>query len=197
MAKAADIAIFVDGENLRYMLRDIGLKINIKSFLEAMQLNIGGRFSHGIFIAIDRSETLDPSPGNGGDIDAARIEKYSSSFSRFQNHIADLGFKVITKHPKKIQVCGTDYLKFKSGGDVEIAVEMTSFIIKNLKLKNKPSIVLVSGDSDYEYLIERALSMGYEAWVIATQNSLSKELLRTVGGNHVIYLEKMRKFIER
>lgn len=197
LARATDIAIFVDGENLRYMLKDIGLKANLKSLVEAISLNIGGHFSYGIFVAIDRGKSIDSGLSEGVNNGLSDVAKYSSSFNSFQNHTAKLGFKIITKSTKKIQTCDSDYLKFKSGGDVEIAVEMTSFIIQNLKLKNKPSIVLVSGDSDYEYLIKRALGMGYDVWVIATQNALSRELLRAVGGNRIIYLEKIKEFIRR
>lgn len=74
-------------------------------------------------------------------------------------------------------------------GDVEIAVDVIEMTGKF------DTLVLFSGDSDFNYLIKILRGKGKRAVVISTKYHISKELIES--GNKYIDLKKLRGRIER
>ena len=100
------------------------------------------------------------------------------------------GFVLITK-PLKI-IKQEDIKKGdlrKANFDVEIAVDVMEMIDKF------NTLVLFSGDSDFDYLIKILKGRGKKVVVISTKYHISKELIK--GGNKYIDIKKLRGRIER
>ena len=99
-------------------------------------------------------------------------------------------FVLITK-PLKIIKQGDiskDNLR-KANFDVEIAVDA-------IEMANKfDTLVLFSGDSDFDYLIKNLKNKGKKIIVISTKYHIAKELITS--GNKYVDLKKLRVLIER
>ena len=99
-------------------------------------------------------------------------------------------FVLITK-PLKIIKQGNiskDNLR-KANFDVEIAVDA-------LEMADKfDTLVLFSGDSDFDYLIKILRNKNKKVIVISTKYHIAKELITS--GNKYVDLKKLRVFIER
>ena len=110
--------------------------------------------------------------------------------NNFFTFLKKSGFVLITK-PLKI-IKQEDIKKGdlrKANFDVEIAVDVMEMIGKF------NTLVLFSGDSDFDYLIKNLKSKGKRVVVISTKYHISKELIES--GNKYIDLKKLRKRIER
>lgn len=100
------------------------------------------------------------------------------------------GFILITKPLKIIK---QEYIKKgdlrKANFDVEIAVDAMQMA------EEFKTLVLFSGDSDFDYLIKILKNKGKRIVVISTRHHISKELIKS--GNKYIDLKKLREKIER
>jgi uncharacterized LabA/DUF88 family protein len=100
------------------------------------------------------------------------------------------GFTLITKPLKVIKQ--EDIKKGdirKANFDVEITMDITSRIDKF------GSLVLFSGDSDFDYLVRKLRQEGKKVIVVSTKNHISRELIR--GSNKYIDLKKIKSLIMR
>ena len=100
------------------------------------------------------------------------------------------GFKLITK-PLKI-ITETDKSKGdlrKANFDVEIALD--AYLLKD----SYDTMVLFSGDSDFDYLIKKLRMEGKRAVVISTKYHISRELIASC--NKYLDLKKLKPYIER
>lgn len=100
------------------------------------------------------------------------------------------GFTLITK-PLKIIKQG-DIAKGKlrkANFDVEIALDAQGLA------DSFDTLVLFSGDSDFDYLVRKLRSKGKRVIIVSTRHHISKELINS--GNKYIDLRKIRKLIER
>jgi len=104
--------------------------------------------------------------------------------------LKNIGFKLITK-PLKI-IAETDKIKGdsrKANFDVEIA--LYAYEIRD----NYDTLILFSGDSDFDYLVQSLRQKGKRVIVISSKYHISKELIKSC--NKYIDLKKIRSFIER
>ena len=99
-------------------------------------------------------------------------------------------FTLITKSLKiiKQEDISKDNLR-KANFDVEIAVDA-------LEMANKfDTLVLFSGDSDFDYLVKNLRNKGKKVIVVSTKYHIAKELITS--GNKYVDLKKLKVFIER
>ncbi len=123
------------------------------------------------------------------------IRHYCPSFNdeRQNNFFAMLkktGFKLITK-PLKI-ITETDKAKGdirKANFDVEITIDAMKL------LEDYDTLILFSGDSDFDRLIKHLREKGKRVIVVSSRYHISKELIES--SNKYIDLKKLRIEIER
>jgi len=123
------------------------------------------------------------------------IRHYSPHFNderqnNFFTVLKKTGFKLVTK-PLKV-ITEADRAKGdirKANFDVEIAVDAMTF------LNDYDTLILFSGDSDFDSLIKRLRQEGKEVIVISSRYHISKELIES--SNRYIDLKKLRVEIER
>ena len=100
------------------------------------------------------------------------------------------GFKFITK-PLKI-ITNDDKLKGhlrKANFDVEIAMDVAELADKF------DTLILFSGDSDFDYLVKKLREKDKKVIVISTKHHIARELI--AGCNKYIDLKKLKPYIER
>ena len=109
---------------------------------------------------------------------------------KFFTVLKHTGIKLITK-PLKI-ITEADEAKGKirkANFDVEITLDA-------YELRDKyNTLVLFSGDSDFDYLVRQLRQLNKRVVVISTKHHISKELIKSC--NKYIDLKKIRKYIER
>lgn len=123
------------------------------------------------------------------------IRHYSPHFNddrqnKFFTVLKKAGFKLVTK-PLKV-ITEIDRAKGnirKANFDVEITLDAITF------LKDYDSLILFSGDSDFDSLIKRLRQEGKKVIVISSRYHISKELIES--SNRYIDLKKLRTEIER
>lgn len=109
---------------------------------------------------------------------------------KFFTVLKHIGIKLITKPLKVITLA--DRLKGdirKANFDVEIALDARELI------SNYDTLVLFSGDSDFDYLIRFLRQNGKRVIVVSSKYHIAKELIASC--NKYIDLKKLRKYIER
>jgi len=110
--------------------------------------------------------------------------------NKFFTVLKKRGFKLITKPLKVI----TEVDKFKgklrkANFDVEIALDAMKF------LETYDTMVLFSGDSDFDYLVKQLRQEGKKVIIISSRYHISKELIES--STRYIDLKKLRGEIER
>lgn len=95
---------------------------------------------------------------------------YSPSFttkahSDFFAFMRRIGYNIVSKPIKLIEG------KKKANFDVEIAVDATKH------LPHYDTLILFSGDSDFDYLVRELRSVGKKVIVFSTNHTISKELI--------------------
>ena len=114
----------------------------------------------------------------------------SENQNKFFTFLKKNGFVLITK-PLKI-IKQEDILKDnlrKANFDVEIAVDALE------KADKFDTLVLFSGDSDFDYLIKVLKNKNKKVMVISTKHHIAKELI--MSSNKYVDLRKLRMLIER
>jgi len=109
---------------------------------------------------------------------------------KFFTVLKHIRIKLITK-PLKV-ITQADRLKGdlrKANFDVEIALDAREL------MPNYDTLVLFSGDSDFDYLIRFLRNNGKQVIVISSKHHIAKELITSC--NKYIDLKKLRKYIER
>ena len=100
------------------------------------------------------------------------------------------GYKLITKPLKIISTPAIEKKDIrKANFDVEITVDVLE------RIEKFDTLVLFSGDSDFDYLIRKLRAVNKRVIVISTRKHISKELIES--SNKYIELKKLRKLIER
>lgn len=95
----------------------------------------------------------------------------TESHDRFLTFLKKQDFKLVTKPLKIIKDKGED--KRKANFDVEI----TAVVMENMNFFD--SLVLFSGDSDFEYLIKLLKNKNKKVIVISSRHHISKELIES------------------
>jgi len=99
-----------------------------------------------------------------------------------------IGYKLITKSLKIITDKSEEYNR-KANFDVEIALD--AWTSKN----DYDTLILFSGDSDFDYLIKKLRQENKRVMVISSRYHISHELIKS--SYKYIDLKKLRKFLER
>ncbi len=114
-------------------------------------------------------------------------DKRQDNFFTFLKH---LGIKLITK-PLKV-ITKADEFKGdirKANFDVEMALDARDL------MDEYDTLVLFSGDSDFDYLVKLLRRAGKRVIVISTKHHVSRELIASC--NKYLELKKLRLYIER
>lgn len=106
---------------------------------------------------------------------------------KFNKRLRSYGFKIVAKPLKKINLSNNKYI-YKANFDVEIAVDMLQ------DSNNYQIAILLSGDSDFDYVIKQLKKHKKQVVVCSSRSALSKELTQVA--NKLILLGNIRKEIE-
>jgi uncharacterized LabA/DUF88 family protein len=110
--------------------------------------------------------------------------------NQFFTFLKKQGYKLITKPLKIIKApeIKTGDIR-KANFDVEIAVDVMEMV------KKFDTLVLFSGDSDFDYLIRHLKAKNKRVIVISTKHHVSKELVES--SNKYIDIKKLKSLVER
>ena len=164
-----NIAVFVDGANLRYTERDLlGWRIDLRKLLDWVRRS--GTVTDAIYYT---GLALAP----------------DDRFAAFVRALPHMGFSLVTK-PVKTLIKRNGTLINKANLDVEIVVDMCTM------LDSFDMAVLVSGDGDFRRPLELLRTRGKRFLVISTQGCVAREL-REVAGRHFVDLQDIRSCVEQ
>lgn len=118
------------------------------------------------------------------------VQYNTSNQNKFFAFLKKNGYKLVTKPLKIIKApeIETGNIR-KANFDVEISFDVLEMIDKF------DTLVLFSGDSDFDYLIRKIRAKGKRVIVISAKHHISKELIES--SNKYIDIKKLRKLIER
>lgn len=153
------IAVFIDGQNLEGTLLKTfpGMRANFGKMLEIFS-RYGTCLTARAYYAEEVSD---------GDPDRkARIDRRRGFFRALEG----LGYYVYAK-TKKLLLRNDGSVVGKANCDVEIATDMTELVDTG----RFDAVILVSGDSDYAYLLKKVRERGIYTIVLFTEDSLSFE----------------------
>jgi len=118
------------------------------------------------------------------------VQHYTENQNKFFTFLKKNGYKLITKKLKIIKAPEIEKGDLrKANFDVEITFDVLEMI------NQFDTLVLFSGDSDFDYLIRRLRSKRKNIIVISTKYHISKELIES--SNKYIDIKEIREFIER
>jgi uncharacterized LabA/DUF88 family protein len=159
--------VFIDAANIELSAKDIGFKIDYKKLL-----------------AFLKKQT------NLSYIGFYTVRFNNEKHDAFLTFLKKTGYNLVTK-PIKVIKKPTKQLGDirKANFDVEITVE----IMKRIKELN--TIILFSGDSDFEYLVKELRKKRKIVIVVSFKHHISKELINSA--NYYFDLKKIRNIIER
>lgn len=102
----------------------------------------------------------------------------------FLDYFRKTGFTVVTKESKVIKL-DDGSTKHKANFDVEITFDACAHIWK----RECDEVILISGDSDFAYLIDKAKGLNFQITVVSSKATLSHELRERA--NRLILLDYM------
>lgn len=157
------VAVFIDAANLEHSAKDLRIHIRYKKLFKLFKSNC-----------------------NLYSISFYTVAFGTKSHNNFLTLLKKSGFRLITKPLKVIKRSKKDggHLR-KANFDVEIAVDA-------MRLKNEyKTMVLFSGDSDFDYLVKILRREGKSVIVISTKHHISKELITSA--DRYIDLKKLKQ----
>lgn len=191
------IAVFIDGSNLYHTQKsNLYWKIDLKKLqkylvgrfsdenknakiVEAIYYT-GKRFSHNSKLSTENSLELESSPPAEELREELPDTNALSLFEkqeRFIRTVINCGYSIVRKDVKLIR--SEEGPLLKSNFDVEIAVDMTR------KISDYDVAVLVSGDGDFTYLVDKLITLGKKVYVISHPQRIAQELREAVGMNFI------------
>ncbi len=108
---------------------------------------------------------------------------------KYLRHLDKIGFIAVTKPLKKIKIGEDGKFIYKANFDVEITVDI---LLDKFKLDE---IIILSGDSDFVYLIKKLKDLGLKTSVYSSKKTISWEL--KILGCNITYFEKIKDKILR
>jgi len=118
------------------------------------------------------------------------VQHNTENQNKFFTFLKKNGYKLITKQLKIIKAPEIEKGDLrKANFDVEITFDVLEMI------NQFDTLVLFSGDSDFDYLIRNLRKKGKKVIVISTKYHISKELIES--SNKYIDIKEIREFIER
>lgn len=159
------IAVFIDAANLELSAKDRGWKVDYKKLYKWLQAL--GKITYIGFFTV-------------------RFE--NRKHDNFLVFLKKTGYKLVTKPLKLIKDKKKGHLR-KANFDVEIAVEAME------RIEDFDTLILFSGDSDFDYLLKEVKAKGKKTVVISMKYHVAKELIKRT--DEYIDSTKIRKLIER
>jgi len=118
------------------------------------------------------------------------VAHYTDNQNKFFALLKKNGFKLVTKPLKIINAPEIERGDIrKANFDVEITIDVLE------RIEKFDTLVLFSGDSDFDYLVRKLRAKGKNVIVVSTKHHISKELIES--SNKYIDLKKLRNLIER
>ena len=106
---------------------------------------------------------------------------------KFLKKLEEIGFLV---RRKPIKIINARHKRLnKANVDVELAID--ALVNQN----NFNLMILVSGDSDFAYLIQKIKEADKKVWVISARGHIAKELIKV--SDKYLPLEKLKREVER
>lgn len=169
------VKIFVDGANVFYSQKKMGWSVEWAHFLEW---------------AKDQWEVLNLKY-------YAAVKQDDPKMASFLRYLNSIGIETFTKPLKEVQITPDHPLAQEYGHSVMYKANFDVEITADLLMENAPVeyIVLISGDSDFSYLIQKVQYSGKPVIVIASKQTLAFEL--KINAAEVIYFEDLREKIEK
>lgn len=159
--------MFIDAANILYSQQTLGWDIDYKKLIQYFKKNT--KLVTANFYS-GRNSTND---------------KQTSFFKKMES----FGYKVTTKEVKWIRDRNTKILRGKGNLDIELALDVVQ------SMKTYDTLVLLSGDSDFEPVVNLAKSNKKKVLVLSTRGHISKELARSA--DKYIPLEVLKVQIKR
>lgn len=163
--KKLKVAVFIDAANILYSQIDLGWQVDYKKLIKYFG-KLGELVFAGFYYGV--------------------VEKNEGQ-KRFLEMLADRGYTLRTKPVKFIK---TKQGIIKKGNlDVEIAFDM-------LKKQNEFDVcILMSGDSDFEVILEEMKSLKKTVIIYSMRGHVAKELIRVA--DKYVPLEKIKGEVQR
>jgi len=169
-SRTMKIGIFIDGQNLYHVQKELGVYINYEKLIRQVKKWFAEKNQKNVWVEFVRYYNLDISS-----------EHATKHYKSFINKIKEFNIKIVGKDFKNIKNGNHSHRKLDF--DLMIAVDAINLI--NLY----DVFVLVSGDSDFNYLVEKLKGQQKNICIISTRDAISKEL---ASSSHVIiWLEKI------
>lgn len=160
------VCVLIDAANLESAVKALGWHIDYRAL---QQLFMTERLMHIRFYSV-RHET-----------------RNQINFLAFLRH---LGYKLVTKPLKVIKdPTRAEGILRKGNFDVEISVDALCF------LSEYETLILFSGDSDFDYLVKALRKYGKIVIVVSSKNHVARELI--ISSNKYVDLKTLRSQIER
>lgn len=141
--------VFIDAANLEHAACDLGIRIRYVKLKSFVESNFKEAVGFRFY--------------------SARFD--TKSHNRFLTFLKKHGYKLVTKPIKKIQDDKLGEIR-KADVDVEISVDALDLLGKY------DTLVLFSGDSDFEYLIKYLKGKNKRVIVISTKHHVARELIQ-------------------
>ena len=160
--------VYIDGANMFYTQKKLGWSFDwkkIKNLIETEKEALDWRYYVG-------------------------VKKDDEGMRKYLKYLNAIGFNTFTKPLKKIKISDgeTKYI-YKANFDVEIA---TDILLDKSKIDE---IIILSGDSDFQYLVGKLKDAGLKVVVYSSRKTISWEL--KLEASEVIYFEDIKEKIRR
>lgn len=161
------IAIFIDAANIFYSQRTLGWRVDYEKFLIYWhhQGKITGAYFYTAVISTNKKQLS------------------------FFKALEKIGYSVIRREVKIIHDRKSKKVVQKGNFDVKLAIDIV------LKAKEFDTAILVSGDSDFEPVIEYLRSIKKKVLIVSSRGHIARELI--VRANEYLPLEKIKKEIRK
>src|SRR3989344_6680843 len=160
------VAVFIDAANLELSAKDRGWKVDYRK----------------LYKWIKEADKLKY-------IGFFTVRFNSKSHDAFLTLLKKTGYKLVTKPLKVIKDKSKTGHTRKANFDVEIAIETMK------QIDSFDTMMLFSGDSDFDYLLKELKKKDKKVIVVSTKYHISRELIKRADA--YIDLRKIKKLIER
>ncbi|NLI01599.1 MAG: NYN domain-containing protein [Chthonomonadales bacterium] len=165
------VSVFVDGANMYYAQKRLGWFIDYRKVLNHFAWQADHELSEAYYFT-----GADQQP-RGRD----------SAFREYLNHA---GYTVRAKSIKQVMDDATGETIEKANLDIEIVIDMFN------TLSRYDTCVLMSGDGDFERMVEVLRARGKRVVVVALPEMTAREL-RNAAGSNFVDLRQLETFIAR
>ncbi|MBN1325926.1 NYN domain-containing protein [Candidatus Falkowbacteria bacterium] len=167
--KEVKVAIFVDGPNLYHMTKNLGYRINFKELIYTL-CNEEGVYP----TILEYFYDFNPK------------KPLTDGFNQFLGMLKSLSFNIIPVELKSYYG-KNQYKDFKSRTDSAINFRVGKYLAQNIF----DTIILISGDSDFEYLTKECKNAGKQVIIIAITEQIANNLYNYA--DMVLCLDKLNQ----